>query len=392
MIHRALINDKRNPQYAYIAPTYGQAKRVAWEYVKEAVRDIPGVEINESELRVDIPRPHKRDKIRILLLSAEKPGSVKGIYLDGVLIDEYAECDPTIWTEAVRPALSDRMGWATFIGTPKGRNHFYDILQVAKRNPETWFYCIYKASETKIVADSELQAARTSMSDEEYNQEFECDFSAALVGAYYGKAMNEAENKGRVKEVPWDPALPVDTFWDLGIGDSTAIWFLQQIGQEYHWIDYIEESGISLPEYWKLMKEDERNRYYYRDLILPHDGAARELQTGKSRQQSLRQLTGINPIVLPRHAVEDRINASRMLIAKSWFDAVGCEKGIDALKNYERRWNAKEKRFEAKPRHNWASHGSDAFGLAAMGNKREPDRQKDYPRVADDMDYDILGA
>jgi hypothetical protein len=131
MIDRGLRNDLRNPQYAYIAPTYGQAKRVAWEYLKYYCSHIPNAKANEAELRIDIMREHvdgSKDKIRFMLLGAENPDSLRGIYLDGCILDEYAQCPPAIWGEVVRPALSDRKGWAIFIGTPKGQNHFHEML------------------------------------------------------------------------------------------------------------------------------------------------------------------------------------------------------------------------------------------------------------------------
>ena len=391
MIDRAVRNMKKNPQYAYIAPNYAQAKRVAWEMLKDYTKDFPGREVNEADLRIDIPRPQFRDKIRFLLLSAEKPGALRGIYLDGAVLDEYAECDPTVWSQVTRPALSDRLGWAIFIGTPKGQNHFHDIYEAAKRS-DNWFHCVFKASETKIIAQSELEEARATMSDEEFEQEFECSFTAALVGAYYGKEMATAEADGRICTVPHDPALPVDTFWDLGVGDSTSIWFLQHAGKELHWIDYIEENGLGIADYVRLLKDKSRElKYSYREVYWPHDGAARSFETGKTRDAVFADLMGTRPIILPRHNVDDGINASRLLIAKSWFDAVKCERGINALRNYERKWLPKEKRFDSKPKHNWASHASDAYRIAAMGLRPENtriDRLK-LPRKSSN-DWDIF--
>ena len=146
IIDRGLRCPHRNPQYSYVAPTYGQAKRVAWSILKEYVKDLPNLEINESELRIDIPRPHLGDHVRILLLGAENPGSVRGIYLDGVVLDEFAEMSPVIWSQVLRPALSDRLGWAIFIGTPKGTNAFYDLYRAAQENKE-WYSAIFRASE-----------------------------------------------------------------------------------------------------------------------------------------------------------------------------------------------------------------------------------------------------
>lgn len=365
MIDRAFRNTLKNPQYAYIAPTYGQAKRVAWDLLKDYLKNIPGVVINESDLRIDIPRPATQDKIRFILLGAENPGSIRGIYLDGVILDEYAECSPEIWTQVVRPALTDRMGWGIFIGTPKGQNHFYDIYNTAKTT-EGWGHAIFKASETGIIPKAELEAARATMAENEYEQEFECSFSAALVGAYYGKEMEKAEKDNRIRTVPYDPALPVSTYWDLGVDDTTVIWFAQNIGgREIHWIDYVEESGMGLPFYAKVLQE---RGYVYDEHVLPHDGAARELGTGTTRQETLQKLTpGVRVRVVPRQDVADGINASRLMLAKSWFDEEKCAKGIAALKNYERAWDSKNKIFQQRPKHNWASHGADAFRTAGTG-------------------------
>lgn len=378
MIDHAFRNLRKNPQYAYIAPTYGQAKRVAWDLLKDYLKHIPGVTINEADLRIDIPRPGSADRIRFLLLGAENPDSLRGLYLDGVVLDEYAEMDTTLWSQVVRPALTDREGWAVFIGTPKGTNHFYEIYQRAKGNPE-WFTAIYKASETNIIPRAELDAARAEMSDSEYEQEFECSFSAALIGAYYGKEMEKADEEGRICTVSYDPLLPVFTFWDLGIDDTTVIWFGQNLGgREIRWIDYHEESGQGLSYYARLLKE---KGYVYEEHILPHDGAVRELGTGKSRMETLQALTrGTRVRVAPRQDVADGINASRLLIAKSWFDKDKCERGISALKNYERAWDAKNKIWQARPKHNWASHGADAFRTGAMALNENRQSQKDKRR------------
>jgi len=373
-----------------VAPTYGQAKRVAWDIFKDLVKNIPGVTINESDLRIEIARPHLGDKVRILLVGAENPDSLRGLYLDGVVLDEYAACDPTVWTQVIRPALSDRMGWAIFISTPKGQNHFYDVYQFALHGdpengvapPDDWYVVTYRASETGIIPIGELEAARGLMSESEYEQEFECSFSAALVGAYYGKEMEKAEREGRIGKVPYDPSVLVTTYWDLGIDDATAIWFGQRVGKEIRWIDYVEESGQGLDYYAKLL---EQKGYVYEAHVLPHDAKAKELGTGRSREETLKKLGLARTRVVPRSDVADGINASRLVIAQSWFDVEKCKKGIDALKNYERKWDPKNKVFQQRPLHNWASHGADAFRTGAMGmdrlEKDDRDQQK-LPRFS----------
>lgn len=386
MIDRALRCDLKNPQFAYIAPTYGQAKRVAWEYVKDFTRHIPGAVANEADLRVDIPRPDREDKIRFMLLGAENPDSLRGIYLDGVILDEYAQCDPTIWGQVIRPALSDRLGWAIFIGTPKGQNHFYDIFNAAM-GLKSWYVAVHKASDTHVVDPDELLEAQATMTDEEYEQEYECSFAAALIGAYYGKYMNDLETKGQICEVPYDRNAVVDTYWDLGIGDSTAIWFIQQIASEVHVIDYIEISGKGLPD---IVKEIKNKEYAYGEHFIPHDGAARELGTGVTRQETLRNL-GIRTNIVTRQSVADGINSVRLALPKCWFDFEKCKLGIAALKNYQRKWDNKAKMFVDKPMHDWSSHGSDAF--RQFGLTFTPGRSKndwnELPRSVN-SDYEIM--
>lgn len=383
IIDEGINCEHRNPQIAYIAPTYGQAKRVAWEYVKEYTRHYPDVKIHESELKVMIPRPHKDDKVTIFLLGAENPDSLRGMYLDVAILDEYAMCDPAIWGEIIRPALADRKGKCIFIGTPKGQNHFYDLFQQAEElmnkadriyveggEPPTkyknWYAKVYRASDTGVMDAEELEGARVAMSREEYEQEFECDFTAAMTGAYYAKYMRKAEDEKRLVRVPYDPAVCVSTFWDLGMSDSTTIWFMQKVGKEWHAIDYIEDSGFGLDYYARLVLEKE---YVYDEAVLPHDAGARELGTGKTREEVLRTL-GLKTRILARTDLMDGINAVRLVIPMVWFDKEKCAKGIKALNFYQKEWDGKRKVYKQSPRHDWSSHGADGFRTFAMGRRK----------------------
>lgn len=699
-----------NPQYAYIAPTYGQAERVAWTYLKEMFKDYPGIEKNEAKLRLTIPRHDRGDKITIWLLGAENPDSIRGIYLDGVVLDEYAQCDPTIWGQVVRPALSDRKGWAIFIGTPKGTNNFYTMYQTAMLNmhkhPELkWYAFSAPASKTGIIDADELKAAQAEMSDEEFAQEFECfppgtlvatssgnfpiedirindsvithtnrtrpvthvmkkqfcgelisiksfgaqeyikstdehpfrvydrhtqsyswknaidlrigdflvspkinkqlnivsdkvaeifawyiaegsvsgnyvqfslnphneneishvkellesqnfkvkqytkgnlivsdtslcdllssscgnlaenkriplyliggnekvvfetlmrgdgcivkfkggkgykyttiskslaydvqllashlgrrssiitrpsrlgmiegrvvncaesyllnisygmkinhskprqifptklgiateiiditrtfysgpvynlsvkedesyvannkivhncSFQAALVGAYYGKYIDEIEKKGQITEIAHNPNYPVHTFWDIGVSDSTAIWFTQKIGEYWHFIDYYEMSGMGLEHYYDVCK---KRGYVYADHWLPHDINVQEFSGGQTRARTFKELFGRMPRIVKKTKVEDGINAVRMVLRICKFDKIKTHRGLDALKNYERKWDAKNNIFQEKPLHNWTSHGSDSFRYFAMSHKIVDNGEvKNLPRQAE---------
>jgi len=365
--------EHHNPQYAYIAPTYGQAEKIAWTYLKEMFINYPGVEKNEAKLRIKIPRHDRGDFITIWLLGAENPDSIRGIYLDGCIFDEYAQMSPIIWGEIIRPMLADRKGWAIFIGTPKGMNQFYQIYQTAQRNMVEspwlkWYSFNAPASKTNIIESEELRAMAAEISEEEYEQEFECSFQAALVGAYYGKYMVQAEAEGRILDLPHDARYPVSTYWDIGMDDSTAIWFVQRIGEWNHIIDYIEMSGQGLEYYAGELK---KKAYVYDRHFFPHDGAVREWSgNGETRVTTAHKLLGIRPRLAKKGSPADRVNAVRMMLARCKFDRIKCMRGLDALKNYERKWDAKNGIFQDSALHNWASHGSDAFGVFAVCEKQ----------------------
>jgi hypothetical protein len=352
------------PRFAYLAPYYRQAKNVAWDYLKRLTRDIEEIKHHETELRCDFPKG-----ARITLYGADFPDRLRGLYFDGIVLDEYAQMEPRIWSEVIRPALADRLGWAVFIGTPRGRNAFWKLYDRARRDKD-WFTAIYRASETGLIGARELAAARKEMSEEEYEQEFECSFEAPLSGSYYGKLMAQVESTERIRRVPWDPTMPVTTAWDLGIGDSTAIWFCQQAGAEVRLIDYLESSGVGLDYYAKALQE---RPYSYREHLLPHDVQVKEMGTGKSRLEVLASL-GIRARVLPQLKVDDGIQAVRAILPRCWFDAEKCTRGLEALRNYCRAFDVHLGYFRPVPVHDWSSHGADAFRYLALGLKSEPEK------------------
>jgi len=349
---------KPSPRFAYVAPLLKQAKAVAWDFLLRYSAPFRSG-VNTSELRVDLV-----NGARITLYGADNPDSLRGIYLDGVVLDEYADMQPRTWTEVVRPALADRQGWAIFIGTPKGQNGFYDLYEHAKGQRD-WYAGMFKMSETRLMTADELASLRATMAPEEYDQEFECSFQAANVGSYYGKMLRDAETEARVGRVPWEPAVPVLTAWDLGMDDATAIWFVQQVGREVRVIDYYEASGEGLTHYVNHLRS---KPYAYGEHLLPHDANVKELGTGLSRVEVLQSL-GVNPTVVPPQRVEDGINAVRLLLPRCWFDSEKCAQGLKALAQYRREWADKLGTWRARPLHDWASHGADAFRYLAMGLK-----------------------
>lgn len=364
MIRSALTADcsgrmSAAPRFSYIMPTYGQAKDTAWSYLKYFSAPIPGIEISESELTVTYP-----NRARIRLYGADNYDRLRGGYNDGVILDEPAQIDPRAWPEVILPTLADYRGWATFIGTPKGRDWFYKIDrdEMGAELPD-WFRLTLKASETGVTSPEELELQRSQMSEEQFAQEYECSFEAAVIGAYYGKLMNQAEAEKRITCVPYEPTAQVYTSWDLGIRDSTAIWFAQVIGREIRIIDYYEASGVDLGHY---VREIMSKPYIYAGHIVPHDAQAKELGTGKSRLEVLESLGLKNLTVAAMHRVEDGINAVRTIIPRCWFDAKKCARGIDALKLYRAEYDDKLQALKPRPVHDWTSHAADSFRYLAM--------------------------
>jgi phage terminase large subunit len=228
------------------------------------------------------------------------------------------------------------------------------------------------------------------MTPEQIQQELECSFDAAITGAYFGKEIAQAERDGRIAAVDYDPAIKVYTAWDLGIGDSTAIWFWQIVGNEIHVIDHYEAHSQGLPHFAAVLASKE---YQYAADWVPQDARARELGTGRTRVETLIQLRR-SPRIVPAHHVEDGINAARMTLPRIWFDKDKCKDGIEALRQYRAEYDEKTKAFKDKPRHDWASHSADAFRYLCMAWRElavSPEKKEPPPlRGAENMTVDEL--
>ena len=360
LIRDCLTINRENVRVGYIAPYYRQAKAIVWDYAKHYSQAIPNISVNESELRIDFPNGS-----RLRLFGADNYDAMRGLYFDAVILDEPADFPSNAWPTVIRPALADRKGRATFIGTPKGKNDFWDIYDNSITDPN-WFSANLKASETGVLDKEELEEARRTMGEDRYLQEFECSFEAAIQGAYYGTEMQLATESKRVGVVPYDPAIAVVTGWDLGMSDSTSIWFAQFVGQERRIIDFYESSGVGLDHYVKVIKEKE---YVYDTHILPHDARVRELGTGKSRIEILQSL-GLNGIeIAPSLSIDDGIQATRLFLRTTWFDAERCKRGVEALRQYRRDWDEKGKTWRMRPLHDWTSHSADAMRYLVTGYK-----------------------
>lgn len=372
LIDAALRCKKADPRFAYVAPYYAQAKDVVWAYVKRFASAVPGTSINESELRVDFP-----NGARLRLYGADNYDRLRGIYLDGVVLDEYADQPPQAWSEVIRPALADRQGWALFIGTPKGKNAFYDIHQQAEQAPD-WFSLKLRASETGLIPAGELDAMRAQMSANEYNREMECDFDAAIEGAYYGECLREAQ--GRITELARDPIMQVRTFWDIGVRDATAIWVAQFVGQQIKVLDYYEASGQPLGAHLEWL----RNQGYGSALcVLPHDGAQMDAVSAVRFEDHIRAAGFAVETVSNqgKGAAMKRVEAARRLFPRIWFDVNRTRAGLDALAYYHEKRDDK-RGIGLGPEHDWSSHAADSFGLMCVAYEE--------PRAAAKLDLSRL--
>lgn len=376
LIRSAVQCPRRAPRFAYLAPLYRQAKQAAWDYLKYYTRPIPGMKYYESELRADFP-----NGARIALYGSDNPDALRGIYLDGVVLDEYAQMPRTLWSQVILPTLADRQGWAAFIGTPKGHNEFYDLFTAHKDDPE-WYVRVFRASETSYLKSEELELQRSNMGPEEYEQEYECSWTAAIKGAYYGKLMEDADTDGRIRDIGVDPGVPVETWWDLGIGDPTSIWFVQR-SVDVRVLDYYESSGESLAHYVDVLdKKKAQHKWNYGDCVVPHDVQNRSISTGQTRLTTLKSLGVDRAKVMPIHRLEDGIEAVRRLIPQCYFHP-RCGAGLDALRLYKASYDERLGTLKNTPVHDWTSHAADAFRYGAM---HKPSRKKWAP-----IDYDDRG-
>lgn len=388
--------------YWHMLPTYKQGRAIVWNGATRDGRpflDHFHPDLIESKNSTEMTMRFKNGSI-YQVVGTDNPDSLVGTNPVGVVLSEFSLHDPAAW-DYIRPILAENGGWALFIYTARGKNHGYHMVTMARKNPK-WHCEVLVAGNggtkrddgTPVISDAVIQDERDSgMEEEMVQQEFYCSFEAPMIGAYYGKQMLRAEKDKRITEVPYEPRLPVNTYWDLGATDSTAIWFIQDgPGGQYRVIDYYENSGEGLPHYARVLRgqvDDGAHRadYVYGRHYAPTDIEVQELGTGKTRIETAKSL-GIRFHIVRQHEVEDGIEAVRNVIGQCWFDEKRCEKGINALRSYRKEFDEKNKCFKNHPLHDWSSHGSDSFRYFAMG-RRDKARTSKRPqdRAIDEHDY-----
>ena len=363
---------KRVGNYWHMLPLQTQARRAIWD----AVNPHTGMRRIDEAFPKEIRRTTRENEMMIVftngstwqVLGSDNYDAYVGSPPVGIVFSEWALAKPAAWSY-VRPILDENSGWCLFISTPRGKNFMFDMLQMAQ-DSDFWFSEVLPATETNVFDPEVLRRTRKELRQEYgdehgenmFRQEYLCSFEASIMGAYYAGQMREAYDEGRICSVPIEKVLPVHTSWDLGMSDSTSIWFYQQAGKEIRIIDFYEANGYGLEHYAKVLKDKD---YLYGDHFLPHDVEVRELGTGRSRIETLRDL-GLDIQVVPRLGIEDGINAVRKLFPRMYFDKDRCKDGIEALKSYRRDWDDKRKVFKERPTHDWSSHASDSFRYLAV--------------------------
>lgn len=365
---RALFTKKKRAKYAYIGPFRQQAKDVAWEYLKEATDHTRKGLPRESELRITL-----HNNAQITIYGADNPNSFRGLYFDGVILDEYADMRPSIWGEVILPTLMDREGWAIFAGTIKGKNHFWKICERARTSPD-WYYKELKASTAGILTPAQLEVMKAEMDEAQYQQEMECDPNAAIPGTYYSELISQLETDGQIADYDYDDRKQVFAACDLGFSDSTAFWFWQLDPDGPVLIDYYENDGQKLEHYVSML----RNKGYdYGDVWLPHDAVSTTLQTGRSTVEQMLQ-AGFPCKIVPRLKVQHGIDAARKVMQGVRINRDTCYNGVEALRAYRRSWNEKTQQYSNAPMHDWASNGADAFRYFALVTEENmPERLTD---------------
>lgn len=390
-IKAAVCMERQYPpgRFAYVAPYRNQAKKIAWLYAKHYASPLKP-KVNEAELTLTIPH----NGATIELYGADNAEAMRGNYFDGIEADEAQGISRSVLSQILLPCLADYQGWLDCSGTPRGwSNLLGELVKLARENPSEWFLQILRASESGILPAEELARQKHFMSANEYEQEYECSFDAAITGAVYGQQIAQADRAGRIKpHIPIVPNVEVHTAWDLGYDDSTAIWWFQVLPGEIRLVNYYENSGEDIPHYCSVVSAyGTSSNCRYGKHYVPHDAANELLAAGGRSIVQQAFALGIKMYVVPATSQQNGIEAARKTLERCWFDGTACEQGLEALRQYQFEFDPDKKVFRSKPRHDWASHGADAFEIIGQVWQKPADpAQIPKPRFLHELTADEL--
>lgn len=361
--------------YYYIFPTYSQAKKVIWDSITNEGHKIMDyfpsdlvISMNSQEMKVRMRAKNGKESL-FQLIGSDNYDALMGTNPRGCVFSEYALQDPMAY-QFIRPILTANGGWALFISTPRGKNHLWQLAELAQNSPD-WFYIRLSVEDTAHIPLSEIERERREglMSEDMIQQEYYCSFDMGVEGSYYSKYLDLMKRENRISDVPWENGFSVHTAWDLGINDPTCIIFFQVIGQTVRIIDSYEKSDEGLEHFPKILQS---KPYVYGKHIGPHDIRARELGTGLTRLEKMRQL-GIHFEVAPKLEIADGIEAVRSSFGRVWIDGTKCEHLVKCLESYRQEWDSRKKVYKGNPLHDWSSHFSDAFRVLCTGLSKTRD-------------------
>jgi hypothetical protein len=366
--------------YYYFYPTYTQGRKALWDgigrdgfkYIDHFPKELLDGKPNDTEMKLK----YKNGSL-FQVIGTDDVDRIVGTNPRGCVFSEYSLQNPKGWNY-IRPILAENKGWAIFNFTPRGKNHGFDLYELAKTNPK-WFVSKLTVDDTNVLTNEDIEEERKSgMTEDMIQQEYYCSFTAAIQGAYYWKEYDKAEKDKRFTNVPYDDSIPVYTVWDLGISDAMSIGFFQIVGKEVHMIDYYEKSNEGFPHFAKVLQD---KGYVYGKHFMPHDVRARELATGKTRLETAESHLGKDKIsVVPNIGVQDGIDAGRSLFNRLWVDSTKCHEWITLIPQYTKDYDEDRKIFKNTPLHDWTSHGADMYRYAAividkMTNEKSQARQ-----------------
>lgn len=361
---------QRVGNYWHMLPKANQARKAMWDAVnphsgKRRIDEAFPVELRDTTREQEMFIRFKNGSTW-QVLGSDNYNQLVGSPPIGLVLSEYALSDPAAWNY-LSPILVENGGWAIFPYTPRGKNHGHLLYKINQRNPD-WFVERLTIEDTGIFTEADMERERREGKSEEFlQQEYYCSFEAPNEGAYYGRMMAKAWSQKRITKVPVEPSIDCETYWDLGMDDSTSIWIMQSVGRELHFVQYYENSGESLGHYINWLKDwAEQHEVRFSRHGMPHDIEVRELATGKSRREIAMSL-GLKPITVAKQLpVSDGIEAVRKVLHRCFFDEVNCGPGISALTEYAKDYDEKNRVYRNNPRHDWSSHGADAFRTFAV--------------------------
>ena len=392
---------ERPGTYWHLFPYQTQARRAIWSGI-----DSQGRKIIDQVFPQEIRRRTSSQEMLIELVNgstwqlagSDNYDSLVGSNPVGVVFSEWSLCDPNAWAY-IRPILAENDGWASFIYTPRGRNHGWSLYNMARKSDD-WYCENLTVNDTKredgspIISHEIIDQERAEgMEEALIQQEFYGSFESQIAGSYYADQISAAKEQGRIGRLPIEPSLPVHTAWDLGIADAMSVWFFQSVGKEIRLVHYYEATGKGMEHYIQYLNQwSNTNGVMLGTHLAPHDIEVRELTSGRSRKETARQM-GISFRTVQRPRVKaEGIQAVRRMFPRFWIDDERAEQGYNCVASYRREWDEKAGRFRDNPVHDWASHGADALQTLALGWRESlsPAHIQRAPQTAR-VDFNVFG-